>query len=61
MAEIYRRLASEIGFYHLKVIVTITCGTSVTFHAKDRNAFFLIFNLFFFGGGGFQISRETKG
>ena len=59
MTKIYPRLATEIGFYHLKVIVTITCGTSVTFHAKDRNALFLIFILFF-GGGSSNLKGDKR-
>ena len=63
-------VASKIGFYHFKLIVTTTCGTSVTFHAKERNKktenhrlnpqrFFIHFRPFFFGGG-VQISKETE-
>ena len=64
-------VASKIGFYHFKLIVTTTCGTSVTFHAKERNKktenhrlnpqrFFIHFRPFFFGGGGFKFQRRQK-
>ena len=58
MTDIYPRPATEIGFYHLKVIVTITCGTSVIFHAKDLNTFFPIF--LHFQGGSSNLKGDKR-